>query len=61
MANDQILTAEHVIDKTKAYLNDEHVAFVEKAYEFAKHAHQEQYRKSGEPYIIHPDSSSRDS
>ncbi len=54
MANDQVLTADQVIDKTKLYLNEEHVALVKKAYEFAKHAHREQYRKSGEPYIIHP-------
>ncbi|GHH97145.1 RelA/SpoT family protein [Neobacillus kokaensis] len=54
MANDQVLTADQVIDKTRKYLNEEHVAQVKKAYEFAKHAHREQYRKSGEPYIIHP-------
>lgn len=54
MANDQVLSAEQVIDRTKAYLNDEHVEMVKKAYEFARHAHREQYRKSGEPYIIHP-------
>ena len=54
MANDQVLTAEQVIDRTKKYLNEEHVALVQKAYEFAREAHKEQYRKSGEPYIIHP-------
>src|SRR3954454_17254893 len=54
MANDQVLTADQVIDKTRIYLNEEHVELVKKAYEFAKHAHREQYRKSGEPYIIHP-------
>ena len=54
MANDLVLTADQVIDKTRNYLNDEHVEVVIKAYEFAKHAHREQYRKSGEPYIIHP-------
>lgn len=54
MANDQMLTAEQVIDKVKTYLNDENVNLVKKAYEFAKHAHRDQYRKSGEPYIIHP-------
>jgi GTP pyrophosphokinase len=54
MANDQMLTAEQVIDKTRAYLNDENVEMVKKAYEYARHAHREQYRKSGEPYIIHP-------
>lgn len=54
MANDQVLTAEQVIDRTKKYLNDENAAYVQKAYEFARHSHREQYRKSGEPYIIHP-------
>lgn len=54
MANDQVLTAEQVIDRTREYLNDEHVQFVQKAYEYAKDAHQGQFRKSGEPYIIHP-------
>lgn len=54
MANDQVLTAEQVIDRTREYLNEEHAQFVKRAYEFAKSAHSEQYRKSGEPYIIHP-------
>jgi GTP diphosphokinase / guanosine-3',5'-bis(diphosphate) 3'-diphosphatase len=54
VANDQVLSAEQVIDRTRAYLNVEHVELVKKAYEFAQKAHQEQYRKSGEPYIIHP-------
>ncbi|MFB6468023.1 RelA/SpoT family protein [Cytobacillus sp. Hz8] len=54
MANDQVLTAEQVIDRTKQYLNDENVELVKKAYEFAKYAHRDQFRKSGEPYIIHP-------
>ncbi|MCP1159912.1 RelA/SpoT family protein [Bacillus infantis] len=54
MANDQVLTADQVIERTKEYLNEEHAGVVRKAYEFAKLAHREQYRKSGEPYIIHP-------
>lgn len=54
MANEQVLTAEQVIDRTRAYLKDEDVEFVKKAYEFAAHAHRFQFRKSGEPYIIHP-------
>lgn len=54
MANEQVLTAEQVIDKARSYLSDEHIAFVEKAYLYAEDAHREQYRKSGEPYIIHP-------
>ncbi|MFD2681399.1 RelA/SpoT family protein [Bacillus seohaeanensis] len=54
MAKDQVLTPEQVIDKTREYLNDEHMKMVEHAYQFAKNAHKEQFRKSGEPYIIHP-------
>ncbi len=54
MANDHVLTAEQVIEMTGKYLNKEHVAMVKKAYEFAKNAHHDQFRKSGEPYIIHP-------
>ncbi|WP_203361635.1 bifunctional (p)ppGpp synthetase/guanosine-3',5'-bis(diphosphate) 3'-pyrophosphohydrolase [Bacillus sp. REN10] len=54
MANDRVLTAEQVIERTSVYLNPEHVEFVRKAYIYAQEAHKEQYRKSGEPYIIHP-------
>jgi GTP diphosphokinase / guanosine-3',5'-bis(diphosphate) 3'-diphosphatase len=54
MANDNVLTSEQVIDITRKYLNEEHVEMVQKAYEFAQNAHREQFRKSGEPYIIHP-------
>ena len=36
MANDQVLTAEQVIDRTKAYLEDEDVVFIQRAYEFAQ-------------------------
>lgn len=54
MANEQVLTAEQVIEKAEGYLSDDHIAFVKKAYLFAEESHKEQYRKSGEPYIIHP-------
>lgn len=54
MANEQVLTAEQVIEKAAKYLNEKDIKLVQKAYEFANKAHQEQYRKSGEPYIIHP-------
>ncbi|MGM0844120.1 MAG: RelA/SpoT family protein [Bacillota bacterium] len=54
MAKDQILTPEEVLERTSEYLTKEDVELVRKAYEFAKEAHKEQYRKSGEPYIIHP-------
>ncbi|MBS4208992.1 bifunctional (p)ppGpp synthetase/guanosine-3',5'-bis(diphosphate) 3'-pyrophosphohydrolase [Bacillus sp. FJAT-50079] len=54
MAKDRVLTAEEVINRTSKYLNEKHVLFVRKAFEYAREAHKEQFRKSGEPYIIHP-------
>ena len=48
------MTIDQVLEKASLYLNEENVAFLRKAYEFAEKAHEEQYRKSGEPYIIHP-------
>ncbi|WP_439444269.1 RelA/SpoT family protein [Listeria aquatica] len=54
MAKDQNLTAEQVIEMASHYMNQEHLSIVEKAYKFARDAHSEQFRKSGEPYIIHP-------
>ena len=35
-------------------MNAEHVAIVQKACDFATYVHREQFRKSGEPYIVHP-------
>lgn len=40
--------------KIEAYLSPEQVSFVRKAYDLAAEAHAAQFRKSGEPYIIHP-------
>mgnify|MGYP001493687416 CR=1 FL=1 len=54
VARDEILTIEDVLNKAKAYLPEEDINFIMKAYEFAKKAHKDQYRKSGEPYILHP-------
>lgn len=54
MANDQILTAEQVVEKASRYLQPDEAEFIYSAYKYAEHAHREQFRKSGEPYIIHP-------
>lgn len=54
MAKDQIFTAEEVFAIVATYMNDKNVKFVQKSYEMAEYAHREQFRKSGEPYIIHP-------
>lgn len=47
-------TAKDVRKAVMTYMNPEHVAFVDKAYEYAAKLHENQVRKSGEPYIIHP-------
>lgn len=54
MANEQVLTAEQVLEQASHFLNEEDVTFIKRAYEYARDAHSEQFRKSGEPYIIHP-------
>ncbi|KIL44522.1 GTP pyrophosphokinase [Jeotgalibacillus soli] len=54
MANDRVLTAEEVFGITASYMNSKQVDLVKRAFDFAAEAHKEQFRKSGEPYIIHP-------
>ena len=54
MAKEIILTGPGVINIVSRYMSEPHVAFVQKALEFATKAHADQFRKSGEPYIIHP-------
>ncbi len=54
MAKDITLSAEDVINCVSEYLNEKDVAIVEKAYQFSRDAHKDQFRKSGDPYIIHP-------
>jgi len=41
-------------DRLHTYLDHDKIALVARAYECAKSAHEGQYRRSGEPYIIHP-------
>ena len=43
-----------LIDSIRRYHPNEDMSLVEKAYNFAKTAHQDQKRKSGEPYFNHP-------
>lgn len=54
MAKNEIVTIENIIEKASDYLAEEDIEFIRRAYNFAKDAHKEQYRKSGEPYINHP-------
>ncbi|WP_377888352.1 RelA/SpoT family protein [Alkalihalobacillus sp. R86527] len=48
------MTIEEVMQRAKQYLAEEDLSFVQRAYEYARDSHEGQYRKSGEPYIIHP-------
>lgn len=54
MAKDDMLTIEDITDKVSAYVSEDDISFINRAYKYAYEAHKNQYRKSGEPYIIHP-------
>ena len=54
MEKETVWTADDVINMVARYMNQEHVALVKKAYDFAAYVHKEQVRQSGEPYIVHP-------
>lgn len=54
MSKENILTAQDVIEKAAQYLSGKELDFIRRAYEYANKAHENQFRKSGEPYIIHP-------
>src|SRR5690606_11755535 len=43
-----------VFEMVASYMNAEHVKTIKKAYQVAYDAHMGQFRKSGEPYIVHP-------
>jgi len=54
MAKNEIVTIKSIINKASDYLSKNDMDFIQRAYGFAKDAHKDQYRKSGEPYINHP-------
>ena len=45
---------QQLIDKVRSYHPSADISMIEKAYHLADNAHKDQFRKSGEPYIIHP-------
>ena len=47
-------TVEDVFNMCNAYLEDEELHMIKKAYDLAEKAHRGQYRKNGLPYIAHP-------
>src|SRR5690625_770370 len=54
MPNRDIKTIEQVMKHAKTYLLEEDILFIQEAYDYAAEAHAKQFRKSGEPYIVHP-------
>lgn len=48
------ITITTILDEANKYIkSEENLALINKAYEFAKEKHSGQYRKSGEPYLVH--------
>ena len=45
---------QNVEDMASKYLPEEQIKVIKESYELAKDAHEGQFRKSGEPYILHP-------
>ena len=43
-----------LINSAKVYQSKEEISLIEKAIDFSKQAHKQQFRKSGEPYFHHP-------
>lgn len=51
----QDLNYDKLIEKVKTYItNEKQLKLIEKAYSLAENLHKNQFRKSGEAYIIHP-------
>lgn len=50
----QDFSAREVIDLCAKYMNDSSLEFIQRALDYATEAHKDQFRLSGEPYIIHP-------
>lgn len=54
MVNKKSVTFEEVLDEVKKYIHKpENIDLITRAYLFARDQHEGQFRKSGEPYIIH--------
>ncbi len=54
MSDKQAIDAQQLLDEVKKYIREpQSVAMIEKAIEYATTKHEGQFRKSGEPYVIH--------
>jgi GTP diphosphokinase / guanosine-3',5'-bis(diphosphate) 3'-diphosphatase len=49
-----LASTHNLVKRLKSYLDDDQIARVVRAYEFAEKSHEGQYRRSGDPYITHP-------
>ena len=47
-------TIDKLTESLSTYLDQDKIVLVRQAYEKAKAAHEGQYRRSGDPYIVHP-------
>ncbi len=54
MPSEPVLTGAQVVALTEKYMNEKDVLLVKKALKCASIAHADQYRVSGEAYIVHP-------
>ncbi len=45
---------DQIKQQASSYLSEKEIEQIQKAYEFAREAHKDQKRLSGEPYIVHP-------
>ena len=54
MTKKQIVSIEDLLDALGEYMGEDEIAEVRRAYEYAKLHHTGQFRRSGEPYILHP-------
>ena len=49
-----MITLDELMNEVKTYIQDpDSLALIEKAYRYAQGHHQGQFRRSGEPYMIH--------
>lgn len=44
----------NLVKRLQSYLDDDQIAEVVRAYDFAEKSHEGQYRRTGDPYITHP-------
>ena len=54
MSQKKQVTFEECMENVQTYIKrPENIELIQKAYDFAYEHHKEQFRKSGEPYVIH--------